>query len=927
MFHTMHERERGRWDFSDATRAIWAKKSRDGLWLPLIDHLQDTAKVARMLWDEWVSSGARSLVAQKIGRTPKEAGDVFVFLAAIHDLGKATPAFVTKSCNNAEVDGLIDQRMCEAGIVITDKQKNTIRSSSLPHAKASEVILKSKGCPPSIATIIGAHHGKPSEDTEIGHIVERPNHYHCEKDGKEVWNAIWDELIQHALGCVGLEDMKQLPAVKFPEQMWYSGLLVMADWYASDEGYFPYIPINTGYSDRRTDDGIKQLDFSTAWTPSDRWKTEPIYEKRFAFTPNAVQEAVLHMVRNAQQLGICVVEAPMGIGKTEMALVLAEAMAQVSGRRGIYFALPSQATSDGVFKRVKNWLEKQEDRQSLRLMHAKAHLNKEFQQLAKGNNIAVDEEDGSRVYVHSWFSGNKRALLDDFVVGTIDQLLMMALKQKHVMLRHLGLTNKIVIIDECHAYDAYMGTYLKRVLHWLGAYKVPVVVLSATLPVKIRQDVIDAYRHVQPKQEPIIVGWGNPPTPKARAHEDASWKTNRAYPLCTMTDGNKVVQAQLPSTEKKKTIAIERIEDENIANILDTLLSGGGCVGIIVNTVKRAQHVANDMRMRFGEEVVTLFHSRFIACDRVEQEQKLLSELGKNTAHRPPLRIVVGTQVLEQSLDIDFDVLITDVCPMDLMLQRMGRLHRHERARPDPLQHPRCFVTGASQDEFDRGTKMIYGEYLLMRTKDRMPTHIVVPDDIAPLVQDVYDESVVMNDPRLEEAKKKYDEHRVDKETKAEAFRLSGTNTEFDSCLDVTLSDHVGQAAVRDTREGFEVILVQKKDDGYYFLPWVQDDARIFDGTSGCDWGKELAKCSVRLPEAVCGYDRNQLDQTEQCIHEQMKPIAQWIENCPWLRHELILTLDDQFVTFIRDYLICYNQKDGLTYTKREGGECLYGAE
>jgi CRISPR-associated endonuclease/helicase Cas3 len=700
----------------------------------------------------------------------------------------------------------------------------------------------------------------------------------------------------------------------------------MADWIASDEGYFPYIAVDTKKWTERAKNGLNDLRLSKAWNPSDVWKSEPIFRSRFDFDPNGVQAAVLDMIKTKNSSGICVVEAPMGIGKTELALVLAEAMAQLSGRRGIYFALPSQATSDGVFPRVHKWLEKQGGPQSLRLMHAKAHLNKDFEELVNGSNIGVDEEDGSHVYVHSWFSGNKRALLDDFVVGTIDQLLMMALKQKHVMLRHLGLTNKVVIIDECHAYDAYMSTYLKRVLHWLGAYKVPVVVLSATLPVHIRQDVIDAYRHDQPKKKPSIVGWGKPPTPKESLHEDASWKTNRAYPLCTMTDGDKVVQAQLPSTEKKKNIAIDWIEDENIAHILDTLLPGGGCVGIILNTVKRAQHVANDMRMRFGEEVVTLFHSRFIACDRVEQEKKLLSELGKNTAHRPALRIVVGTQVLEQSLDIDFDVLITDICPMDLLLQRMGRLHRHERARPDPLQHPRCFVIGASQDAFDRGTKMIYGEFLLMRTKDRMPAHIVVPDDIAPLVQDVYDEDV--NDPRFEEAKKKYDEHRDDKERKAKSFRLTSTNTEFDSCLDVTLSDHVGQAAVRDTREGFEVLLVQKKSDGYYyFLPWVQNGDRIFHGSTGCDWEKELAKCSVRLPEAVCGYDQKQLEQTEQCILEQMKPIVQWTQQSHWLRHELVLTMDEHFVTFIKDYRICYNKADGLTYTKWEGGERHYGAE
>ena len=198
--------------------------------------------------------------------------------------------------------------------------------------------------------------------------------------------------------------------------------------------------------------------------------------------PNSLQSEILDITGDADKPGIYILEAPMGIGKTEAALSAAEILAAKYGSGGVFFGMPTQATSNGIFVRLEDWAKKNADEEktlhSIRLAHAAAELNDDYHDLVSGDSVMYDE-DGSGLVVHSGLSGRKQALLSDFVIGTVDQMLLAALKQKHVMLRHLGLAGKVVIVDECQAYDAYMNCYLDRVMTWLGVYKVPVIILSS----------------------------------------------------------------------------------------------------------------------------------------------------------------------------------------------------------------------------------------------------------------------------------------------------------------------------------------------------------------------------------------------------------------------------------------------------------------
>ncbi|MDO4477412.1 MAG: CRISPR-associated helicase Cas3' [Lachnospiraceae bacterium] len=329
-----------------------------------------------------------------------------------------------------------------------------------------------------------------------------------------------------------------------------------------------------------------------------------------------------------------------------------------------------------------------------------AALNREYQELIGKETRGwqgVDDQDDNRLIVHEFFRGNKQALLADLVVGTIDQILLASLKQKHFMLRHLGLCGKAIIVDECHAFDAYMNEYLDRTLRWLGEYRTPVILLSATLPYERRADLVKAYLGEERK-----------------CHEDEQWQKSLGYPLLTWTDGNQVCQKNLEYTGDSRHIIINKaiqtnVPDEQIdatIQVLDDQLSQGGCAGIFVNTVSKAQRFADILKQKCPDKEVLLLHSRFLATERTKKEMKLLKLLGKKStkADRDGV-ILVGTQVIEQSLDFDVDIMVTELCPMDLLLQRIGRLHRHahhDQERPINLKQATCYVLGTN-GELDKG--------------------------------------------------------------------------------------------------------------------------------------------------------------------------------------------------------------------------------
>lgn len=906
---------------SFAAERLWAKKARTGGsgWLPLATHLEDSAALAKRLWAGWTPEGTRRRIAEGCCCGEDAAKQLFVFLAAAHDIGKALPLFQAKTSGFPAND--LDERLTEAlvsaGLAMQAHSAFTAAKYS-PHALAGQMVLEAAGCDRTVSVIVGAHHGRPaSAQAWMDGAEERQEtNFYIRRSERARWDAVRAELIDFALETAGFAGFDDMPKPDVAAQMLLTGLLIMTDWLASNERYFPYIGVDDeprmGTGKTRAAAAYREMDFlKTVWQPANWAAADGAFQSRFGFPMRPLQRAVIETANGISAPGLLLIEAPMGVGKTEPALAAAEIFAATSGRSGVYFALPTQATSDGMFPRLLNWVNGLDDgAHSVELVHAKAQFNDVMRGLAHlggGSEIAPDDADGAVVY--TWFEGQKTALLADFAVGTIDQLLRLALKQKHVMLRHLALSNKVVVIDECHAFDSYMNVYLKRTLRWLGAYGVPVILLSATLSAGKRAELVRAYL-------------GN-----ERAAKNQDFKTGvacDAYPLLTYTEGGTVFQKAVEAGVAGVTVDVEPLGEEKLEETLCALLADGGCAGVIVNTVRRAQAVAQTLLARFGSDTVRLLHARFTTTDRIEKERALRAELGKpgDGTVRPFRRIVVATQVVEQSLDLDFDVIMTDLCPADLLLQRMGRLHRHVRARPEALKKARCFVLGAQEETFEPGAAAIYGEYLLMRTRALLPPRLRLPEDISPLVQAVYggEEAALPSIPAgYEDAKAAWALRVAEKEQRAEAFRIAppwkGAGNDITGFLDSDVKEAAGEAAVRDAEDTLEVVAVCRDARGELRL--ISDGRLLPHATPDDATARLIARESLRLP-ALFGKPYR-IDAAITALEQGSgKELAAW-QSSPWLRGSLFLILDAQREATLLEYQMKYDGFYGLTCEKEDG--------
>ena len=358
--------------------------------------------------------------------------------------------------------------------------------------------------------------------------------------------------------------------------------------------------------------------------------------------------------------------------------------------------------------------------------------------------------------------------------------------------------------------------------------------------------------------------------------------------------------------------------------LLDSLLDGGGNAGVIVNTVKKAQDIVKELSEKFGDENVMLLHSSFIATDRVKNEEKLMKYLGKD-GDRPDKLIVVGTQVIEQSLDIDFDVMISDIAPVDLLIQRMGRLHRHTRDnRPRKHKKPVLYILGNDKNlEFESGSKAVYGGYLLARTGYFLGDSIRLPSDISRLVQEVYDENIEPDLP--DELNEKYSEYKAEykalvnsKESRAGTYRLSSPILKKRISKEPNLigwlnnqsrasSEEDGNSQVRDTQDTIEVIALKKIGDGYTTFDSSEDISKSIEDVKTA---KKLASCTIKLPNMLSkSYN---IDKTIRELEDfYISSLQKW-DNSAWLKGTLCAMFDENNECSINGVNMIYDEKYGL---------------
>lgn len=929
---------------------FWVKKSdSEGSykWLSVQQHLIDTENVARLLWNHWMSMGQKNIILSAINSCDEEDGIRLVqFLSAIHDIGKISAAFQRKCLVYGSKD--LGEKLIER---LEGLGFEGLRDASLPdagkspHALAGQYLLSKYGVNEEISSIIGSHHGKPVESKKIvkNQKAFESNYYQVDDKNSKIWGK-WDKyqrlIFQWAMKKNGYDRVEDLPRISQPGQVLLSGILIMSDWIASNESFFPLVDIDVlivESQDERYKAGWSKWFNTKSIEAKSEHDIYRLYKNRFDFEPRNLQKTFSEVVDSVITPGLFILEAPMGIGKTEAALIGVEQLSFKNGKSGLFMGLPTQATSNGIFSRVLSWLEsvshEENESFSIQLKHSKASLNSEYTSIAK--HINIDETDFydseittnqwfanynrpiAEVISDPWFSGRKTSLLDDVVVGTVDQFLLAVLQQKHLVLRHLGLSKKVVIIDEVHAYDAYMSQYLERALMWMAAYNVPVILLSATLPAKSRGKLVAAYLNGKGIKGKNIKG-------KSEVSKATS------YPLITYTDAGKACMVDNFEKQEEKEIIVEHLNKKCLYVKLNELFSRDGVVGIILNTVKEAQEIAAKCIELYGDEAVLLLHSSFISYERIKKENLLLKMIGKD-ASRPKKKIIIGTQVIEQSLDIDFDVLISDLAPMDLLLQRMGRLHRHDINRSDAYRTPVLYVMGTSDIfEFDSGSIHVYGEYLLAMTQIYLPKVVNIPYDISALVQKVYSdydfsEKGITNCMKILKFKEEFNLDIKNKRNRAKTFLLSKPdlsepNDENKDSLIGWLknyhrnqSEEYGYAQVRDTQETIEVIAVKKFGNGYSLFDREEDvSCKLYDA----EVTKRLAASTIKLPLSISHYGN--ADKVIQELEKiNMKYLSEWQERV-YLKGKLGLIFDQNGNAELAGEKLNYNMKYGLRIIRKE---------
>ena len=662
-----------------------------------------------------------------------------VTLAASHDVGKITLGFQAKSSP------------WRAAAVLPGVSDGEIALSPTDHARVSQVCLQRIFATSKTrlwAVAVGAHHGRHKGRTaQMG----GPEALADWADGHR--RQLLDELQQIFGELPGTPPNASL-AHHLSDLWCVAGMITVADWIGSNEEWFsPERGAPLKATRQQAREALRQIGWPggalrvTSFTEA--FADGPSVE----FSPNSLQRAVADLARTP---GVVVVEGPMGCGKTEAALFAAQQLIASGQQQGIYFALPTQVTSNRIHNRIDRFLRRTlATGASLRLAHGNAWLEEDFDmRLRPAFNLRKpsdgDDPNEDVREARSWFASAKQALLAPYGVGTVDQALQAVVAVKHFFVRRFALAGKVVILDEVHSYDIYTGTLITALIRELTNLRCSVIILSATLTVARRRELLAA----------------------AGIEEKES---NAAYPLVSGGAAGCPATVPLAPTWKDRDPVALRAAFIPEQEVIDTLIAraeAGQHVLWIRNTVVEAQQAFRAVAgsIREGSVPVGLLHSRFPFRRREELEDEWLDRLGKNRSVEGMGSILIATQVVEQSVDIDLDFMVTDLAPTDLLFQRLGRLWRHERPHRCAAQ-PEFWVRlpELPVDAGARGLKKavgrsarVYAPYVLLRTLAiwREQSVIRLPGDIRPWLEATYadpaaDEPAAWSELRLEVEKEK----------------------------------------------------------------------------------------------------------------------------------------------------------------------------
>ncbi|MET8679994.1 CRISPR-associated helicase Cas3' [Streptomyces sp. NPDC004647] len=762
-------------------------------WNPLLAHLLDVAAVTGALWNRYLPPTVQDRLAAAFGGGDHgTARRMVMFLAAVHDLGKASDCFLRQFGTGRFATPYLrkERSVWETHARATGLPLGTNLEAAWwarhEHITAAH-LPRLLGCTcedcggtgpvhnglHTTAHLLGGHHGHiPQKDT-VDRAAGAASHH--------TWEPTHRVLIEEVARHIGI-DLLQVPELVQPERpsslTLFTGLVVLADWIASDETQFPY---RQPTDSPRTWWHRSQHNAQAALTKLklDRWKPQPVtWDELWPGTqPRDFQAAAISLMPERGP-ALVIVESDTGSGKTRLALWCAHYLARTCGYQGLYMAMPTRAATNQIAEELSSFIDAALGEQQQaplavvhgtaaatdivhRLLDAARPAGPELDDLAAfvtgTNSTECSDQTPQRAVLDPWYLRRCLGLIATFGIGTVDQMILAAQKSRHWFLRMFGLACKTVIIDEAHAYELYQQDLLTAAVSWLADAGASVVVLSATLPAAVREALTKAW---------------------CRGHRTTLNDTGDLGPI-TVVDGRGHARRGGPTAppEALRT-KMDFQPDTGPATLAAGLLAegrNGGCLGVVRTRVASAcdlyeQAQAQAAAAGWRSDEIILLHGRMMPRDRLPIEDDLIRFLGlgqdrsKPNPDRPGRLLVIATQVIEQSLDLDFDRLYTDLAPIDLLIQRRGREHRHalnHPHRPSPFADARMTVWWkpspdglplVEPPDHHNGRHTgnpdgyVYAPYTLAATWNTLThrsdkngiVHLSTPRDSTPLIEAVY---------------------------------------------------------------------------------------------------------------------------------------------------------------------------------------------
>lgn len=676
---------------------IWAKTAPKK---SLIDHMLETGIVTECLIDaDGMYRPVLSRLSEITGCDNNKLSAKIVFICAIHDIGKAHPIFQGRDAETLEI---LRRKNLNQASFDTRFRHEQYGANIFDRLSAEDVDIKNSDI---ISQIIRMHHQKEQKKNSDIDIIKIDD-----KEKAKKWRHIQKEIYDYIKNVFHFDNLNLInknisKSELFVVQNAILGIMITSDWIASNNYVFdnqPYKNIDEFLKSRK----LQALKFlNNEGMIRQQIPVMQDFKSAFGFNGRPVQNDVEKIVHK-NDIKCMLIESDCGSGKTEAALYAAAVLGNRSGLSGIYMGLPTGVSAEAIQNRVDEFLT------SHGMRNTKLYTSK---------SMLLREPDKKPI----WTDISRQRLLTSSAVGTVDQVMTVARLARFESVRMNGLASKVLIIDEIHAYDAYMLAVIKDLLKICGELDVPVIMLSATLPISTKNDLLG------------VLG-------------DGDIELHNGYPVISYVTKDGMVHEHVSHQympDKKISCELLPILNDNdkIARYAVDAVKDGGCECVIMNTVADAICVYDKIKKNKKNDCkIILYHSRMTINARDKTSRKILAMCGKDRTKRPERVIIVGTQVLEQSLDIDVDYMITAICPIDLLFQRIGRYHRHGDAgtiREHVVVANTVQVLIPATLSSYGGTEYVYEKCYLDATIDAINEHnghLLIPSGMPDMINYVY---------------------------------------------------------------------------------------------------------------------------------------------------------------------------------------------